>query len=123
MNEITFDKIIYLFLGLVYLKAFSHYTILSEVCLGIAFTGNIFQNNVLGVSYTAQATTKNINILSKGGICDRPYKSSPEINFNALAVAPRLKNGKCFHFIYQKVYVYYGHNDLLNFILLVLEKY
>ncbi|KAJ8985940.1 hypothetical protein NQ317_010697, partial [Molorchus minor] len=79
--------------GALYINMFSQYKLLNDVCLGVAFTGQTFKNNVLGISYTAEPTDKTYFKYSIGGICDRPFKHQKGMNLNTLAIAPVLENG------------------------------
>ncbi|XP_044747590.1 disintegrin and metalloproteinase domain-containing protein 10-like isoform X2 [Coccinella septempunctata] len=68
-----------------YLAHFAQYLILREVCLGILFTAQPFQENVLGVSYSAISETDISNDII-GGICQRPF-TSYMLSLNAVAVS------------------------------------
>ncbi|XP_052741416.1 disintegrin and metalloproteinase domain-containing protein 10-like [Bicyclus anynana] len=64
-----------------YLMRFSRLRRLSEVCLGVAFSGHMFMNRTLGLSFTSLGGGMGG---SAGGICDRrAYGKS----FNTLALA------------------------------------
>ncbi|XP_045475366.1 disintegrin and metalloproteinase domain-containing protein 10-like isoform X2 [Harmonia axyridis] len=68
-----------------YLAHFAQYLILREVCLGILFTAQSFQDNVLGVSYSAVSENDISNEII-GGICQRPF-TSYMLSLNAVAVS------------------------------------
>lgn len=72
---------------------FSKYSILREVCLGVAFTAQSFQHGIIGISYTA--TTFNVNEFSLpvGGICDRPLRIHSAKYLNCLTVSSKLGSG------------------------------
>lgn len=77
---------------------FSQYAILNEVCLGIAFTAQPFQNHILGLSYTAEIDNEKTFRVSVGGICDKMLKRRPLSNFNALVISGTFQNGNGFKF-------------------------
>ncbi|XP_074036904.1 disintegrin and metalloproteinase domain-containing protein 10 homolog isoform X2 [Leptinotarsa decemlineata] len=76
-----------------YLKMFSRYNLLSEVCLGVAFTGQTFKNDIIGVSYSAVPVNRKYFQLSIGGICDRPLMNQLSVNLNTLVVSAASENG------------------------------
>ncbi|CAH1988753.1 unnamed protein product [Acanthoscelides obtectus] len=82
-----------------YLIRFTNYEILRDVCLGVAFTAQSFQNNTLGVSYTALKPVfyHNVFKLPVGGICDRPTFTDADAHLNVLVISSRLPNGKTVH--------------------------
>lgn len=84
---------IYNILGRIYTMRFSQYAILNEVCLGIAFTAQPFQNHILGLSYTAEVDNERTFKVSVGGICDKMLKRQPKINFNTLVISGTFQNG------------------------------
>lgn len=75
---------------------FSQYVILNEVCLGIAFTAQPFQNHILGLSYTSETDNQKTFKLSVGGICDKMLKRQPLQNFNTLVISGTFGNGTFF---------------------------
>ncbi|KAJ8960325.1 hypothetical protein NQ318_004059 [Aromia moschata] len=81
--------------GTHYINAFSQYRLLNEVCLGVAFTGFTFKNNVLGISYTAEPANKQFFRYTAGGICERPFKFESGKNLNTLAISAVLKSVCC----------------------------
>ncbi|XP_063369864.1 disintegrin and metalloproteinase domain-containing protein 10-like [Cydia amplana] len=73
--------------GREYLKRFSRLRRLSEVCLGIAFSGHSFQNRTLGLSFTSLGGGLG---RSAGGLCDRRKFGR---SFNTLAIAHATGSG------------------------------
>lgn len=53
-----------------YLQQFSRNRMLKNVCLGVAFTAQVFKKYVIGLSYTP--SVENGIIMYQGGICERP---------------------------------------------------
>nr|CAH7749707.1 unnamed protein product [Callosobruchus chinensis] len=82
--------------GQEYLIKFTGYEILKEVCLGVAFTAQSFQNNTLGVSFTAltPVLAEDVFRIPVGGICDRSTFTDPTAHLNALVISSKLPSGK-----------------------------
>lgn len=55
--------------GNLYLKLLSHNRMLRNVCLGVAFTGQMFKDNVIGLSYTPLINNNGVTKYP-GGICE-----------------------------------------------------
>lgn len=55
--------------GNLYLRQFSRFRMLKNVCLGVAFTGQTFKQNVIGLSYTP--IIRNGILRYPGGICEK----------------------------------------------------
>lgn len=72
---------------------FSQYAILNEVCLGIAFTAQPFQNHILGLSFTADIDNAQEFKISVGGICDKMLRRHMINNFNTLVISGTFENG------------------------------
>lgn len=64
--------------GNLYLQQFSRYHLLRNVCLGIAFTAQTFEKNVIGLSYTPLII--NGRIRYAGGICERSNSYGDYLN-------------------------------------------
>lgn len=83
--------------GRFYLRKLSQHEILSEVCLGIAFTAQPFLNRVLGMSFTA-VKNKSFDISktfpTAGGICEKPLQTLLKENFNTLVITYGLENNE-----------------------------
>ncbi|CAG9813064.1 unnamed protein product [Phaedon cochleariae] len=80
--------------GKLFLKMFSRYNLLNEVCLGIVFTGQSFLKDIVGISFSAVPMDKKYSTFPIGGICDRPFIENPGINLNTLAVSAKSADGK-----------------------------
>ncbi|XP_056639760.1 disintegrin and metalloproteinase domain-containing protein 10-like [Diorhabda sublineata] len=78
--------------GRFYIKMFSRFSLINDVCLGIIFTGQSFKNDIVGISYTA-AFLKGFR-LPVGGICDKPDTNPYGLNLNTLAVSARNQYGR-----------------------------
>uniref|UniRef100_A0A6P7G5I4 Disintegrin and metalloproteinase domain-containing protein 10-like isoform X3 n=1 Tax=Diabrotica virgifera virgifera TaxID=50390 RepID=A0A6P7G5I4_DIAVI len=71
-----------------FVKMFSQNNLLPNVCLGVAFTGQSFKNNILGISYSPVPA----KIMALGGICG--------LYLNTLAVSARSSGRNILQFIF-----------------------
>ncbi|CAG9865166.1 unnamed protein product [Phyllotreta striolata] len=79
--------------GRYYMNRFSRFYLLEDVCLGVAFTGQSFISDIVGISYSA-VPSDGVFKQPYGGICDRPMLNPYGLPLNTLAVSARSTDGK-----------------------------
>lgn len=79
--------------GRYYMNRFSRFYLLEDVCLGVAFTGQSFNNDIVGISYSAVPSDESFKH-PFGGICDRPMLNPYGLPLNTLAVSAKGTDGR-----------------------------